>query len=194
MIAHLPQARRLALVAALAAAIPAAARGVDVVLYPLDGNGVARDTLGRLHELIVDGALQLADESERFQPRQPMLVARACGSATSAAVSCLAKLAAGGVLVEGDAERQGDTIIVTLRLVDSRGRVSPAAWFRMNRTVLTTGPVVQALRELDAELAAGKLARPSPRAAAPPPRDDAGAPPEVMPGWREKPAPPPQKR
>jgi hypothetical protein len=181
----------LALLAAAAAA-PACARATSIALYPLEGVGVGRRMLSRLHRLLIDGAWQLADQGERFEPREPMLVPGACGSARAAKLECLGRLAAGGVLIVGDAERQGNSAIVTLRLVDGRGRVSPDAWFRMSSTVLATGPVAHALQELEAALVAKRLRRPSVRAE--PSSGEADAPPEVLPGLREKSAPPDPER
>ena len=177
------------LLAALFLTIPSRGSAISVTLYPLDeGTAVRRATIARLHELMIDGLWQVSSESEWFEPREPVLRSPGCGRTAEAKVECLARLAGKGVLVFGEIAREGDTFIVTLRLVDGRGRVSPESWFRMSPLVLASGPVVHALRELRSALARGRLERPR----APEPRSavDPAAPSEVLPGWREKPPPP----
>ncbi len=126
----------------------------------------------------MDGAMRVAARSDRFEPLEPMMVPARCGSAKAARPSCLARVAADGVLVFGEAVREGGDAVVTLRLVDGRGRTSPEAWFRVSLAVLTSAPAAQAMGELDAALGAGlRAARPAaPARVTGPPRPTGAAP------------------
>lgn len=151
-----------ALLAVVVGASPVVASAVDVALYPLDGEGLPRATLAKLNRLVVNGANNLAERSERFEPLEPMMVAPRCGRASRAERACLAGLAGKGVLVFGEASREGDDAVVTIGLIDGRGRVSRSAWFRVSLAVMSSGPAAQALEQLDAALGAGLRAPPPP--------------------------------
>jgi hypothetical protein len=152
--------RVASLALALAIAVPSSAAAVPVALYPLDGRDIARALRMDLQRLVIRGALTVSDEEEGFEPREPMALPPRCGAANSANRACLARLAGDGALLVGQVEREGQDVLVTLWLIDGKGRLSPTVWFRQSTAVLADPPATQAVRELARALAAG-LRRPA---------------------------------
>jgi hypothetical protein len=137
--------------------LPAAAWASPVGLYPLQGKGLSRQALAKVQQLVLSGARVVAEDEESFEVGDQPAVRAGCGDAESATPACLRRLAGDGVLLFGTAEREGDDVIVTLALIDGRGRVSRAVWFRENLAVAATGPAAQAIGELARASAEGQL-------------------------------------
>jgi len=140
-----------AVVAALALvfAAPAAAQGVPVQLYPLDGSGDAR--------ALVDSAfLRIPGRARAFTPAKRLMLGRTCG--VRPAPECLQRLAGAGVIVTGNAREAGGVLVFALHAVDGKGRTFGPIRVGVDAFISNAEPVAKALLDLEALVLAGASA------------------------------------
>lgn len=132
-----------AAVAALALVLcgPAAAQGVPVQLYPLDGSADAN--------ALVESAFQrIPGRARALVPSKRLGTGRTCG--VRPVTGCLQRLAGKGVVVTGNAREGGGVLVFALHAVDGNGRSYGPVRVGVDAFVSNAEPVAKALLELDA--------------------------------------------
>jgi len=184
-----------ALAALLAAAAPSAALAAQLALYPLER--VGEDDDAAVVASLLDAAVHQAARRSELRAAEPLLARPRCGPATLAATPCLAESAGRGLLARAFVRRAQGFLVVTLELVDGRGRVFGPVRVGLETAVQNSEPLTRALLDLAARAEApalvlaaspGAAAAAASVAAAAPPLAPAGPAP-VRPSWQARTAP-----
>lgn len=134
--------RLRAAVAALALVLgaPAAAQGLPVQLYPLDGSDDAR--------ALVESAFQrIPGRARVFAPAKQLTLGRSCG--VRPVTGCLQRLAGKGVVVTGNAREAGGVLVFALHAVDGNGKTFGPVRVGVDAFVSNAEPVAKALLDLE---------------------------------------------
>jgi hypothetical protein len=183
----------LAAALAFAGALPGVAgaaggTGTSIAIYLPSADTLTKDEASDVEAVLVSGLHQAA-RGGTISVREPTLLRPSCGRNPSDA--CLAGLAGDGAVLISRARRDGIHVVVSMALVNGKGRRTRWTSFVTTLTVQDARPCAQALYFLEDELSrpgsgAPHVAAPG-RGAAPEPRPGASAPPVRA----EPPAPPP---
>src|SRR5512140_3418640 len=126
-----------------------------LVVYPVaPGKAAARADVADVASLLDPALRRVAQRSEEVALAEPLFARAACGPAATAALPCLAELAAGGLLLRVTVQRTPALLVVQLQAVDAKARAYGPVTVSVDAYVQSAEPLVRGLLVLVDQAAA----------------------------------------